>query len=366
MNIDEPAAIGGNFNIAGSVTSVAPICSGHIHKTWLIKTSYQKQSGYILQRINRVVFPRVEDMMSNIERVTHHLKQKYPTGSRNKVLEIIPTFDGRSFHKDENRNYWRMYGKIEPGINYDILPNTSVARQAGHAFGGFISQLADFPAHGLFPVIPRFHSLQCRHEQLTQAVNENLAKRLNTIESQVEIAGEFYQKLAGISEMGNDGRLCVRVTHNDTKLNNVLFDHDGNAVCVIDLDTVMSGLVLFDFGDTIRTAANTAAEDEPNPRNIGFDISVFEAFSRGFISETIKMLTPIEKETLVYGGQYMTLIMAMRFLADYLNGDVYYPVHFPKHNLVRCKVQLRLLQLMEFHHQRCREIHEAIFDELNG
>ncbi len=366
MNIVDPAAIAGKFNFAGSVTDVAPLGSGHIHKTWLIKTSFQKHPGYILQQINHKVFPHVEEMMSNIVRVIRYLREKSPKGSINSVLEIIPTANGGSFLKDEKGFYWRMYDKIDPGISYDIVPDAKIAYEAGLAFGYFIARLVDFPANSLFPVIPRFHSLQWRHEQLTQAVNENFAKRVSRVENQLEMADEFYQKLAGISEIGINAILPYRVTHNDTKLNNVLFDHEGNAVCVIDLDTVMPGLVLYDFGDTIRTAANTAPEDEPNHDKIRFNLSVFEAFSRGFIKKTLQFLTPLEKETLVYGGQYMTLIMAIRFLTDHLNGDVYYPIRFPEHNLVRCKAHLRLLRLMEAQHQRCREIHETIFDELKG
>jgi hypothetical protein len=343
------------FRVSGNWLEGSPTGSGHIHGTWLIKTTDQNHEGYILQKINNKVFPPVEEMMENIHLVTNHIKGKARQGDM-QVLEIVDTVTGKKYFTDHNGNYWRLYRRICPGFSYDIVPNEKVACEAGKAFGRFIADLRDLPTGLIFPVIPGFHSVEMRYENFRKAVDSDPVGRVEEVKNEIGFAVSQIDNMLKIPQMEKEGKLPVRITHNDTKLNNVLFDENDYAVCVIDLDTVMPGLSLYDFGDTIRTAANTGQEDEAELEKIKFNLPVFTAFADGFLEKTISFMSPEELELLPLSSQYMTYIMGIRFLTDYISGDQYYSIHYEKQNLRRCRAQFRLMECMIRQYSECQEI----------
>jgi Ser/Thr protein kinase RdoA (MazF antagonist) len=358
MNMQDIKSVFSKFRVSGSWQEGAPTGSGHIHGTWLIQTTDNNHKGYILQKINNKVFPPVEEMMDNIQLVTTHIKKKNRDGGM-QVLEIINTVDGKNHLTDHNGNYWRLYRRICPGYSYDTVPNKKVACEAGKAFGQFIADLRDLPSGLIFPVIPGFHSIEMRYENFRKAVDSDLKGRVEEVRKEIDFANSQIDKMRVIPRLEKEGKLPVRITHNDTKLNNVLFDENDNAVCVIDLDTVMPGLSLYDFGDTIRTAANTGEEDEADLGKIEFSLPVFRSFTEGFLEKTISFLSPEETELLPLASQYMTYIMGIRFLTDYIEGDQYYSTHYEKQNLRRCRAQFRLMECMI---EKYRESNEIIED----
>lgn len=360
MNIPDIPSIFNRFATGETLEDYAPFGSGHIHRTWVIRTTGSDRPDFVLQNINHKVFPPVDGMMENIRKVTAHIRKKMiASGTESlagRVLEVIPTRDGKTHFTDSEGCHWRLYPKVEPGISYDVVPSEQVACEAGRAFGRFIADLQDFPADELVTVIPAFHSVEWRYEQLSAAVERDAEGRLEEVGPEVAFAREQVGRMRTVSQQEREGRLPVRVTHNDTKLNNILFDENDRAMCVIDLDTVMPGLTLYDFGDLIRTAANTAEEDEADLERVQFSLPVFGAITRGFLESTGQMLTPDEADMLALGGPYMTWLMGIRFLADYLNGDTYYHIHDPEQNLRRCRAQFRLIERMQERESECREL----------
>ncbi len=344
------------FNVSGTWLDGKPTETGHIHATWFILTHEEYEPDYVLQKINDKVFPPVAEMMNNIQKITSHIKKKINPDGIQQVLEVVKTKENLTHYTDSAGIHWRLYRKVEPGISYDVIPNEKVAFEAGKAFGKFISDLEDFPADGLFTLIPGFHSVEWRYQQLTEAIARNSAGRAVDVNEEIAFAKAHFEKIRIIPRQERAGKLPLRITHNDTKLNNILFDEQDRAVCVIDLDTVMPGLSLYDFGDMIRTATNTAKEDEPDLERIQFSIPVFREIARGFLESTSHFLTRTEIELLTLSAQYITYIMGIRFLADYLSGDIYYHTSCAEQNLRRCKAQFRLMQLMIDNYQETREI----------
>ena len=352
------------FRASGSWMNGSPAGSGHIHETWLIRTIEKNKPDYILQKINHQVFPPVAEMMKNILLVTNHIRNKRSGEDHDEVLEIIPSSHGESYYSDHDGNFWRLFLKVEPGITYDIAPGTSVAYEAGKAFGQFIDDLRDLNPGMLYPVIPGFHSIVKRYERLRQAIDENPLRRAKEVIKEIGFAEQTYDRLKVIPEMEKQGKIPVRITHNDTKLNNLLFDHQQKANCVIDLDLVMPGLSLYDFGDSIRTVCNTAHEDEPDLEKVKFNIPVFEAYANGFLHKTFSFLTQAEYELMPLSAQYITYIMGIRFLTDYLEGDVYYTIKDGMQNLRRCRTQFRLVELMAANYIECADIMNLAAEKL--
>jgi len=357
MNIKE---VFNRFNVSGTWLDGKPTDTGHIHTTWFILTHEEDEPDYVLQKINDQVFPAVAEMMNNIQKITSHIKKKNPDSIQH-ALEVVKTKENLTHYTDSEGFHWRMYRKVDPGISYDVIPNYKVAFEAGKAFGKFISDLEDFPADGLFTLIPDFHSVEWRYQQLAEALARNSAGRAVDVNEEIAFAKTHFEKMRIIPRQERAGKLPVRITHNDTKLNNILFDEQDRAVCVIDLDTVMPGLTLYDFGDLIRTATNTAREDEPDLERIQFNNPVFREIASGFIESTSHFLTKAEIELLALSAQYMTYIMGIRFLADYLSGDIYYHTSYEDQNLRRCKAQFRLMQRMIDNYQESREVVREIF-----
>lgn len=319
--------------------------SGHIHETFLVETTTNSKD-FILQKINHRVFPDVDLLMNNIYRVTNHILQKEQAGGTF-VPILIKTKNGNLFHKTVSGEYWRLYGHISGSISYDIVPNTIVATEAGKAYGHFIEILSDFPIHEIKPVIADFHSLGKRYAQFRDALQKSGQQRLKEAGEEILFAHKWYKKLIVLEELEKEGKFPARITHNDTKINNVLFDWQDEAISVIDLDTVMPGILLHDFGDAIRTAAAVAAEDEENLNLVDTDLAIFEAFSSGFLKSLQKIITDEELQYLPASVCYITFIMGLRFLTDFLNNDIYFTVHKENHNLIRAKAQFRMVERID-------------------
>lgn len=343
-----------SFCAEGSWLDASAFGSGHIHNTYLIRTTEHDSPDYVLQQINHRIFPDVDKLMQNIMLVTSHMEKKAEKQRGQQVLKIYPCADGRPYYQHPDKGYWRLYNKID-GVSYDRLPHNGLALEAGRAFGQFINDLSDLPVGDINTVITGFHHLGKRYESLCQAVADDPKGRVAKAEKEITAAHENYARLQVITDKQESGELPLRITHNDTKLNNVIFDKYDKAVCVIDLDTVMPGLTIYDFGDAIRTLANTTAEDEPDLQAIRFSMPAFRSFADGFMASAGPMLEPAEVQLLPLSAPYITCIMAIRFLTDFLEGDHYYPVTSSNHNLVRCRTQFRLAECMWQDLQECED-----------
>ena len=321
--------------------------NGHINDTYLCETSPK----FILQRINTNVFKNPDAVMENIYNVTMHIREKIKEAGGNPDREtmcIIPTKSGEIYHKTEDGECFRMYTFVENSISYDVAKRPEILMYAGHAFGKFQSMLDDFPAEKLYETIADFHNTPVRVNQLKDAMDKNLSGRLESVEKEIEFALEYSKYASEITDAMEKGDVPLRVTHNDTKLNNVLFDiRTDKDVCVIDLDTVMPGSILYDFGDALRFGASSCEEDETDMDKIYFDLEKFEAFSKGFLGEVGKCLTEKEKELLPLSALLMTYECGIRFLADYINGDTYFKIHRENHNLDRARNQFALVRDIE-------------------
>lgn len=337
--------------------------SGHINSTFLIYASKGTDDGsaeeekkYILQSINTSIFPKPDELMENISRVTAHLRKKIVEAGgdpERETLNIVPTLDGKEYYQDEDGNCYRVYQFIADAECYDLVEKPEDFYQSGLAFGNFQRLLADFPAETLHETIPQFHDTWKRFKDFERAVEADVCGRAK--EAAAEIA--FVRERAGLAkqlgEMQAEGKLPLRVTHNDTKLNNIMIDSKtGRGLCVIDLDTVMPGLAANDFGDSIRFGANTAYEDETDLSKVSCSLELFECYTRGFLEGLGGSLTELEVETLPLGAMVMTFECGMRFLTDYLEGDVYFKIHRDGHNLDRCRCQFALLADMEKKRER--------------
>ncbi|MDO6390092.1 aminoglycoside phosphotransferase family protein [Pontibacter sp. BT731] len=353
-----------HFAIEGSVASITPYGSGHIHDTYYVKNQTPTAPDYLLQRINHHVFRNVPQLMQNIEQVTAHLRKKLDAmpGKRSdrEVLTLIPTHQHSMYHQDQDGNYWRLYLLLQGTRSYDVVENAQQAYEGGKAFGRFQALLADMNARSLHESIPDFHNVEYRLKQFETALGENMAGRVKEVLPEIQFVRQRAHAMAAIIRLGREGSLPLRITHNDTKFNNVLFDSQDNAQCVIDLDTVMPGFVAYDYGDAIRTTAVTTPEDEKDLGKIDIDLHLFRGFTQGFLEETHKSLTDQEIGSLSLGITLLPFIMGLRFLTDYLDGDHYYKVHFPAHNLQRCRAQFRLVEVLEEKSELLQGIIEGI------
>jgi Ser/Thr protein kinase RdoA (MazF antagonist) len=325
--------------------------SGHINQTYLLVDETARE--YILQKINQNVFKRPDLLMQNIVAVTNHLRQK--TGSHREVLTLVPTLDGKDWLVDEDGEYWRLYEFVTDIISLDKAESPDDLRESGLAFGRFQRQLADFPAHTLSETIPRFHDTPNRYTALKDAITADRHGRVKEVGPEIEFALAREEFASVLMVLQAKDELPLRVTHNDTKLNNVLFDRKTRkALCVIDLDTVMPGLAANDFGDTIRFGATSAAEDERDLSKVSFVLPLYEAFAEGFLAACGESLTPCEREHLPHGAKMMTLECGVRFLTDYLSGDTYFRTSREGQNLDRCRTQFKLVQDMEREFEKMR------------
>ncbi len=340
------------FKFTGEYKNVEEIMSGNVNSTYHLFYQLQgKVYEYILQRINGYVFKDPEAVMRNIELVTNHLREniiKYGESPERHVLALIATKNGGLLFKDGVGNYWRAYEYITDATAHDIVTDNNMLREVGRGFGNFQRLLYDFPADDLFVSIPNFHNTTKRFYAFVRAVDEDKAGRVKSVEDEIEFLFDRRRMMGQIVKLLDNGQLPLRVTHNDTKSNNVMVDDKtGKAICVIDLDTVMPGSSLYDYGDAVRFAASTAAEDEPDTTKISLDLDKARAFTEGFIAETNGFLSQAELSRLPLGIKVITCELAMRFLMDYIDGDLYFKVNSPQHNLIRARAQIALLRDIE-------------------
>jgi len=329
------------FLINGDPVHHAPYGNGHINNTYLIECS--TKSRYILQKINKFVFKDPVSLMQNIVMVTGHLKKT----SKEQVLTVVPCVDGNMWHIDSNGEHWRMYDFVEGSVCKETVDSPEIFRQSGLAFGGFINLMADFDAEKLSETIVGFHDTPMRYRTFHNALEKDVLGRAKLVQPEIEFALARESFAAALINLQKSGDMPTRVTHNDSKLNNVLFCQDSlEALCVIDLDTVMPGLAVTDFGDSVRFGATTAAEDEKDLRKVNFSLPLYQAYKKGFL-EACDTLNGCEIEHLPHGAKMMTLECGLRFLTDYLEGDVYFKTHRDGHNLDRCRTQFKLVEDME-------------------
>jgi len=342
-----------HFNFAGEYTGIVPHRFGHIHDTYFVdyRGINGRGSRYVIQRINHFVFKQPEMVMDNILAITTHLRRKLTGLGKDPgrgTLSLIPTRDGQTFYRAADGQYWRAYVFIENAQTYMVPENLQHVYHAARAYGDFQQLLSDFPIDQLHCTIPDFHHTSKRFNTFMEVVEQDPVERASKVRAEIDF---LLQRRSGTSVLVGlieEGKLPLRVTHNDTKFNNVMIDdNSGEAICVIDLDTVMPGSALYDFGDAIRSIANTAGEDEPDLSKVHFSMQVFNKYTEGYLDSTRGLLTRTEIDNLAFSAWLMTLECGMRFLSDYLSGDVYFRIDHADHNLDRCRTQFKLVQEIE-------------------
>lgn len=349
-----------HFPIEGAVSEVKPLGSGLINDSFKVVNSEVDKPDYVLQRINHSIFRDVDMLQNNIQAVTSHIRKKLiekgETDIDRKVLRFIPADTGNYYWFD-GTSYWRMMVFIPDAITHEVV-NPEYSYYAGKAFGAFQSMLADIPVE-LGETIPDFHNMEFRLSQLRDAVRTNAANRLEEVEYYVAEIEKRAEEMCKAERLYREGKLPKRVCHCDTKVNNMLFDRNGDVLCVIDLDTVMPSFIFSDFGDFLRTGANTGSEDDKELSRVNFNMEIFKAFTKGYLESAGSFLLPIERENLPYAAALFPYMQCVRFLADYLNGDTYYKISYPAHNLVRTKAQFKLLQSVEACETEMKEFIQA-------
>ena len=340
------------FNIEGEVIDYVPFGNGHINETKLVTVKTEGGNvQYVLQRINKNVFKQPDQLMDNYVGVTQFIRKKIEKMGGDPLREVINAIyskDGKPYVIDEEGQYWRLLIYVTESMSYDKVERPEQFYESAVSFGDFQYMLRDYPAETLHETIVNFHNTPDRFRQLKEAIENDAKGRLSEVMAEVEFARAREQFTHTLEDAHKAGKLPLRVTHNDTKLNNILFDiNTGRPLCVVDLDTIMPGYSVNDFGDSIRFGATTALEDETDLSLVNFDISLYELYVKGFIEGAKGGLTEGELEMLPIGAIMMTLECGMRFLADYLNGDTYFRIHRPSHNLDRCRNQFKLVADME-------------------
>lgn len=346
------------FAILNEVGEPKPLKIGIINDSFIVPAKHAGEKSYFLQRINHHIFQNVEGLQQNIQKVTTHIRHKLEamgeTDIERKVLELVPTKDGKLYYKTPEGDYWRVYVLIENATSQEKLTPVS-AELTGEAFGRFQCQLADLPFDELCESIPNFHNIEFRLWQLDEALKADVAGRKAACADIIAEIDKRREDMCMAERLFREGKLPKHINHCDTKVNNILFDEEGKPICIVDLDTVMPGFVLSDFGDFMRSAANTGQEDDKDLDNIHVDLEIFEAYSRGYLREAT-FLTDIEKSLLPYGCKLLSYMQTVRFFTDWLNGDTYYKIQYPEHNLVRTRAQLRLLEEQEKVEEKMKSI----------
>lgn len=347
IELDNPLLVqlADHFNLEGSIESFEKIGSGHIHQTFHLRS---KTDSILLQRINSNVFPKVDELQNNLRIIEEHFKH-YSSNLVDLGISFLQLRESvsKTLFK-ENAHYWRAFNWIDNSESFDSAPNSEYAFAAAQGFGRFVKILAYLPLSSIHTTIPDFHNGKRRWSEFEMALIKANPKRKLEATELVEFAQKRNELLISITQKIEKGIIPARLTHNDTKLNNILFYSDTpKAKCVIDLDTVMPGSILFDFGDMVRTITTIANEDCENIDEINIDEQYFEAICRGYAAEVKTLITEAEKEELLNGAKYMCLIIGLRFLTDFLNGDIYYPTQYENHNLIRARNQFRLVELLE-------------------
>lgn len=362
ISIEKTLKAFSNFDTNVTVVGCAPYGNGHINDTFLVtaKNTMGEDKRYILQAINSNVFKKPKEVMHNIALVTSFLKSK--TNDTRKVLSLVPTRRGNSYFKGINGIYWRLYDFIEDSLCLELPESNEDFYQSAIAFGEFQKLLNDFPVEELFETIPNFHNTPERYKKFLNAVEKDAYGRAENVAKEIKFVNDRKDFYSTLFENNKKGVLPLRVTHNDTKINNVMLDSQKRtALCVIDLDTIMPGFSVNDFGDSIRFGASTAAEDEKDLSKVEMDINLFETYAKGFIKGCGGLLTKEEILLMPEGAKMMTIECGMRFLTDYLEGDTYFKTKYSEHNLDRCRTQFKLVADMEKKWDKMKNIVESIY-----
>lgn len=345
--MDSILEVASHFQYEGVPVSCEPCHIGHINSTYFIVCEGERRIRYVLQRINTVVFPKPVEVVENMAGVCAFLKTKIAAEGgdvHRETLTLTPTEDGKLYYVDAEGGYWRSYEAVEDVENYSVCSSPEIFRAAACAFGRFFNRLADYPADQLHITIPNFHNTVSRMANLKAAIQADKVGRVKNVQPEIEFALAHENICSFIMDGIEDGRFKLGVTHNDTKLNNILIDKKtGRGICIIDLDTVMPGSLLFDFGDAIRFGASSAKEDETDLTKVEVVPAMFEAYVDGFMSELRGTLTEDEIRAFPMAATVITLEIGMRFLTDYLEGDVYFATQYPEHNLDRARNQFKLV-----------------------
>lgn len=347
------------FAVKGTFKKAVPYGTGHINDTYLVSLADGRHIvPYILQRINHNIFKNPPLLMENIVRVTSHIRKKLSGREIDrKALTVIPTRDNAYFLHDDRGNFWRMYIFISNAGTYDICATPRQAYETAFAFGHFQSHLADLPGGRLHDTIPWFHHTPRRFKTLEKAIAKDQHNRCHKSKHDIAFCLKHKSLASSLTDLLENGKIPERISHNDSKINNVMMDRaTGRGICVIDLDTVMSGCSLYDFGDMVRTAARTMDEDERDLGKVILNIRFFESLARGYLKSARAFLTPLEVENMVVAGKVITFTIGIRFLADHFMGDVYFKIHRPGHNLDRARVQFKLLKSIEEQEEKMRKI----------
>lgn len=360
--MDNLSHIVSHFQVSGTIADIKPLGNGLINDTYKVNTVEADIPDYVLQRINDSIFTDVDLLQRNIEEVTTHIREQLVHEGADdidrRVLTFVKADNGKTYFKDADGKYWRMSVFIPRAKTVETV-NPEYSYYAGKAFGEFEARLADIPDR-LGETIPDFHNMELRRDQLRQAVEEDRAGRADNVRGFIADIEKYMDEMCLGERLFREGKLKKHVCHCDTKVNNMMFDEDGHVLCVIDLDTVMPSLFVSDYGDFLRTAANTIAEDSPEFDRIDFRMDIFEAFTRGYVESASSFLSPLEISLLPYAAELFPYMQAVRFLWDYLNGDHYWKCKYPEHNLVRAKNQWHLFLKAKEHEAEMKQFIESL------
>lgn len=364
---DNLIALASNFSIEGEIAEIKPLGEGFINDTFIVKTLADKDPNYLFQRKNKNIFKDVPSMMGNILKVTSHLKKKVAAKGGDVMREamtITPTKNGDLYFKDEEGEFWAMCLFIKDNLTYEAADSPELAYAGGKGIGKFQSMLADMK-EPLVDILPGFHNIRFRFKQWDEVLNNDPVGRKAELTKEIAWVEDRRAEMLDFWTLVENGTIPTRVTHNDTKINNILFDKDGNDLCVIDLDTVLNSTVLNDFGDAMRSYTNTGLEDDENLDNVGMDMEIFKAYTKGYLEETISFLSDSELEYLAFSAKYITYEQVLRFLMDYIDGDNYYKTKSPNHNLIRTNAQYKLLTSMEEQYEQMKQVVAKYSKELS-
>ncbi len=355
-----------SYEFEGNYTGYRHITAGHINTTFALQFDIDgKNKQFIAQKINTNVFKCPEKLMENMVNVTNHLSKKIEESggdTERETLHAVIARDGKPYHIMSDGTFWRCVNFITDAYSCDTIENPQVFFNAGSAFGDFMSKLADFPGETLHETIPDFHNTKQRFQNFLIALENNKSGRKDTVTEEINFVLQRKEDSEKFVNLIAEGKLPIRVTHNDTKINNIMFDNQSNlGLCVLDLDTVMPGLSLYDFGDAIRSGAGTAAEDEKDASKMKLNIELYKAYTDGYLSTAGKSLTPEEAENLAFSAKLLTFECGMRFLTDYLDGDVYFHTDYAEHNLVRARTQFALVADIEKHLDELNKITSDLY-----
>ena len=356
-----PLSVIQQFYVRGVPSETIPFGNGHIHDTYKVLNDDPESPDYILQKVNHEVFPSIAEVMQNIERVTSHLRQK--ESFKETTLRVVPTVDEQLFYTNGNE-YWRVFEFVNGGRSYEKASTPDIAFEAARTYGAFLAALSDFSVDQLHVTIPDFHNMMFRVSEFEKALSKASDQRKEQAFGQIEYVKKVAGEMCELYDTSIANDLPLRVTHGDTKFNNVLFNAKGGGLCVIDLDTVMPGYLYFDIGDGVRTGVVSTEEDEVDLQKVQVDITAYKAYVSGYINATKHILSPLEYSYIPKAGPYMAFIMGIRFLTDYLAGDVYYKTRYQEHNLHRARCQFYVCDLLKECEPAIKELVEKREDSI--